>query len=478
MPFDPNDPNSVIPPPPDTSQLPDQSAPSQFTMENANQAMTPQVAPPVVAQQGPLKGLLTNFFGGMGRAMMTHAGLDTPEEAQRKQQQQVMQQQLQQSTIQYHQALAKNLNDQNELVPVQQPPNADGTPQEPLYIARRSQAAVVNKQAQLQQVAQFQALNADLRARGIGGQIVNDPITGQPHFQPITNEKQLTLPQQATIQQKKEGKTPSEIRLRMLSDEGDPQATRILAQMQADKIALQKERGVGYALGRAEYTPFETVLPGTNIPTTISNLQALRSGAPKVSIASQQKLGGQYALFNDAYGILDKVDELADKVRLDDPGVSSKVAAGYAALKEPAAKGLTGELLSNIFARQPIYNTMTPDERDLVLTLAQGKAAGTGLRSILGQAGTNEMQQRLDSALFPGGQTAASTAGLKQQTAATRQLLDRFIVGQPQVGLNAPGTRTALQTKRGGGEPTRPPGIPPGYKFNAKGPKGAGWYKP
>lgn len=216
---------------------------------------------------------------------------------------------------------------------------------------------------------------------------------------------------------------------------------------QVSPTSLMMARGQGYALGRAEYTPFETVQPGTNIPTTISNLQALQTGAPKVPLGTQQKLGGQYALYHDAYGILDNIDRLTDKVNLDAPGVSSRVTAGYAALKDPAAQGLTGQVLSNLLARQPINNQLTPDERELVLNMAQGKAAATGLRSILGQAGTNEMQQRLDSGLMPGGQTAGSKASMKQQTAATRALLGRFQVGLPQAGLNAPGTPTALSNQ-------------------------------
>lgn len=207
-------------------------------------------------------------------------------------------------------------------------------------------------------------------------------------------------------------------------------------------------RGRGYAEARAANTPFETVEPGTNIPTTISQAQAIKGGAPKVSITQQGKLGGQYALYHDAYGILDKIDNSIGsnpgQVNLDNKEVSARVTAGYAALKEPSAKGLTGEFLSNYLARQPINANLKPEERDLVLSMAQGKAAATGLRSILGQAGTNEMQQRLDSGLMPGGQTAGSIESVKQQTKAMRGLLGRFSVGLPQAGLNAPGTQSAL----------------------------------
>lgn len=461
-------------PVPDTSGLPAQSAPNQFAMENSSQAMQAQPSPPPVANPSAIKGLLTNFFGGMGRAMMVHAGLPTPEEAAQKQQQI----QLQQQNANSLEGIRTAQQAATELHPYQMPPAPDGTPGEVIQTNAAGIKAIQVQQLKNQSKAQanpLAMLNSQLRARGLGYEIAPDATTGELKLNPLSQE------QLSPIQQGKLEKTPTEMRMRLLSDQGDPQATRILGKMQSDKMALQKERGISFAQGRAQYTPFETVIPGTNTPTTISNMQALQTGAPKVPMGAQTKLGGQYALFNDAYGILDKVDRLADQVHLSDPGVSSRVAAGYAAIKDPAAKGLTGEILSNVLARQPVYNSLSGPERDLVLTMAQGKAAGMGLRGIMGQAGTNEMQQRLDSALFPGGQTAASTESLKQQTEATRQLLDRFIVGQPEVGLNAPGQPSALRTKRGVGgtaEPARPAQVPAGYKFNANGPKGPGWYKP
>ena len=219
--------------------------------------------------------------------------------------------------------------------------------------------------------------------------------------------------------------------------------------------SITKARGIGFAQGRAMYTPFETVEPGTNIQTTISNLQAVNTGAPRIPIGQEAQLGTRYAQFNDAYGILDNIDRLAGKVDLSDNASRARITAGYAALKDPQVTGMVArlagpmasEFMSNYLGRQPINASLKPEERELVLAMAQGKAAGTGLRGILGQAGTNEFQQRLDSGLFPGGQMIGDINALKQQTGATRGLLDRFVVGQPQAGLNAPGAPSALSNR-------------------------------
>lgn len=387
-----------------------------------NLAQQYQNLTPRPASGGPIRRLLQNFLQGGGEALMHSAGVVTPQQQQQQTLQNMVSVQnsqtlneMRQADTAYKQQSLDNLRRQTEAMeqfpmPAQFAqsighPELAGTPMSqkdiPGYIARYQQGAAQQK------VAETNALSKML--------------AGQDK--------------------------PSEIQLIQRANQGDPEAQATLDTLNKNRMALAKERGMGYALGRAIYTPFETVIPGTNIPTTISNMEALKRGAPKISIAAQGKLGGQYALYNDAYGILDTIDRLTYKVNLDDPGVAQRVAAGYAAIKDPASTGLPGEILSTILARQPINAELSDSERDLVLTMAQGKAAGTGLRSLIGQAGTNEMQQRLDSALFPGGTTLASIQSVRQQTAATRKFLDRFSVGLPKAGLNAPGTETALGNK-------------------------------
>src|SRR5882724_8690728 len=86
---------------PDSSDLPIEAPQSELNLQNASQAMTPQVQGPV-GNKSVLKSLLTNFFQGGGEAMMKSVGLETPEEKQQRQ----FQNQITQQNAQSHAQLA------------------------------------------------------------------------------------------------------------------------------------------------------------------------------------------------------------------------------------------------------------------------------------------------------------------------------------------------------------------------------------
>jgi hypothetical protein len=394
---------------------------------------------------GPIRSLLQNFFSGMGQSMMSEAGLPTPYEKQQKAVTGLQGVANAQGMLDLHQQMAS----QYAPVPLV---GLDGKPvtgPDGKVVSIPANHAATWYAGQAAAASRVQAAQVGGAAR-IGAAQIN-----QGMLMPVTEEMRqaLGLPEGTT-----------QIPLKQLN-EAVNSASRPLATIQGanDQFQLNRITGQKTALGvgnprvamiqeAAKYKPFDTVIPGTNEPTTVSVMDALRNHLPHVPEGQLQKLGGQYALFNDAYGIMDKIDGLVGKnpgqVDLSDPTVRGRVTAGYAALKEPASHGLAGEVLSNFLARQPVSASMKPEERELILSLAQGKAAATGLRGILGQAGSNEMQQRLDSAMVPGAQGMASEQALKQQTKAMRGLLDRVSVGQPAVGLNAPGSSTALINKR------------------------------
>ena len=443
------------------------------------QANTPK--PP---SGGPIRSLLQNFFSGMGQSMMSEAGLPTPYEKQQKAVTGLQGVANAQGMLDLHQQMAS----QYAPVPLV---GLDGKPvtgPDGKVIALPANHAATWYAGQAAAGARVQAAEVGthkpINVPGVGAFNWDDqqnkyvPVQGTQGATPTVDHDTATLagvPQLAdqpanaqawsTINKALQAKgyrvqdmgsngTGPNQGMWLLDRAGSPVK-------QVSPNSLTYQRGASFAQTRAAYTPFETVEPGTNTPTTISNLQALRSGAPKVSVTQASTLGGKYAQFNDAYGILDNIDRMVGnkpgQVNFEDPAVRARVSAGYAAIKDPASKGLTGEILSNFLARQPIGASLQPNERELVLNMAQGKAAATGLRGILGQAGSNEMQQRLDAGLFPGGQAVGSNDAIKQQTKATRSLLDRFVVGQPGVGLNAPNTSTSLknnmksQTPQSGG---------------------------
>ena len=461
-------------PAPDESQAAPTPSPENQQIQQVRQNLFDRIqrysTPP--ASGGPVRRLLQNFIGGMGQAMMHDAGLMTNEEQVQNATRALNQIDSTQATIDYHNQLIQQMQQQKMITPTLDQARMMGNEDlagQPMPVSVfNSLTSAASKKGVAQTAAQSREAVAQIN---------------QGMMMPIDESTRvaLGLPEGIT-------ELPLNQLNKAIQAKVRPQATVQGAtdQYQYNRVTGQKtpmhvgNPRVAMIQERARLTPFETVVPGTNIPTTISQLQAVQSGAPKVPIATQQKLGGQYALYNDAYGILDKIDSLADQVNLDDPKVRARVTAGYAAIKDPASKGLAGEILSNFLARQPINGEMTPQERELVLAMGQGKSAGMGLRSILGQAGANEMQQRMDAALFPGGNAIGSKASIKAQTQATRGLLGRLSIGQPQVGLNAPNQPGSLANKAGGGgiEPPRPANVPANYVFQENGPKGRGWYRP
>ena len=433
------------------------------------QANTPK--PP---SGGPIRSLLQNFFSGMGNSMMSEAGLPTPYDKQQKALSGLQGVANAQGMLDLHQQMAS----QYQPVPLV---GLDGKPvtgPDGKVIALPANHAATWYAGQQAAAARVQAadigVHKPITVPGVGAFNWDDqqnkyvPVQGTQGATPTVDKDTANLagvPQMAdqpanaqawsTIEKALQAKG---YRVQDMGSNGTGQnqgmwlldrAGTPIKQVSPNSLTYQ--RGASFAQTRAAFTPFETVEPGTNTPTTISNLQALQTGAPRVPVSQATSLGGKYAQFNDAYGLLDNIDRMVGngpgQVNFEDPGVRARVAAGYAALKDPASNGLSGEVLSNFLARQPIGASLNPNERELVLNMAQGKAAATGLRGILGQAGSNEMQQRLDAGLFPGGQAVGSNEAIKQQTAATRSLLDRFVVGQPAVGLNAPGKPSALSNK-------------------------------
>lgn len=436
-------------PPQQAQQGPSQGGQQPDQIEALKQSLAQQAQPKAQPSGGPVRSMLQNFFSGMGQSMMHEAGLPTEYEKQQKALANYTSLKSAEGLAEMHKAVASQYG--NVQFPI---PDGKGgmttigveAKGVPMLLSRMMQGQTQENVAATKATS---AANVAAINQGGGLQLPVDANTAQLAGEPSLAGTKLGKGGWAMLNSALQAKG---YHVQDMGKDGADGGMWVVDKggnkvNQVSPNSVMVARGQSFAQAKAENTPFETVEPGTNIPTTISAAQALRTGAPKVPLGTQQKLGGQYALYKDAYGILDNIDRLTDTVNLDDPAVRGRVTAGYAALKDPASKGLTGEILSNFLARQPINDTLQPDEREFILNMAQGKAAATGLRSILGQAGSNEMQQRLDSGLFPGGQSVGSKASVKQQTAATRALLGRFSVGQPQVGLNAPGSSTSLQNQ-------------------------------
>ncbi len=446
-------------PPPDTQQLEDLAQQGQQRL--GQQLQVPQQPPPVEPSShrgGIVKSLLTNFFSGAGEAMMKYAGVETPQQYQQRMFTQNIQKQNADSLAALRQMQeeaaggAEITPEMAQAVPDLAPMVGQKAPKQFVDLIGKAITAKIGAKAKVDV--------ANINAGGIGVPVdhttailaempeLEGKLLGKQGWDVIN--KALTAKGYKIQDMAANGTEPHQ-GMWVVDRLGKP-----INQVSPHSVALA--RGAGFALSRAMYTPFDTVMPGTNQPTTISNLQALQTGAPHVNVATAQKIGGVWALYNDAYGLMDQADQYVRQIDLSDSATRARLTAGYSALREPAAKGLMGEFLSNYLARQPINAQLSEAERGLLLTMANAKAAGTGMRSIIGQAGTNEMQQVLDSSLMPGSAALASPEAFMQQTQNMRKFLDRFAAGQVQVGLNAPGAATALSNKgkgEGGGKRIR-----------------------
>lgn len=419
--------NSPQPPPVPQSQ--DLTALAQPTGGQVPQLGAPQAPQQQQQRIQGVKGYLSNFLYGVGEAMKAHAGLET--DAQRQQRE--YNNDLNQRKFSLEQANTQAAITQH-LAAVQQMQSMVTLPngiQVPFAIAQKLYPALVTGQSR-ENVATIQ------QGQGVPVDETVANLIGKPELAGQSVGK-------GTLDNINKALTAKGYKTQDLGNEGMWLLDRAGNRIKRIGNSPSVDRAAAFASSRAANTPFETVIPGTNIPTTISNKQALETGAPKVTIAAQGKLGGQYAVFKDSYDLLNKLDADASKVNLNDPATLARLSAGYSALSEPASRGLIGNMAGYI-ARLPINRSLSNDERQFLIHMGQLKAASTGLRSITGQAGSNEFQQKLDSALAPGPNQASSPQALKQQTQSLREFLNRFSAGQVQVGLNAPNQGTNLQT--------------------------------
>src|SRR6267142_3842699 len=260
---------------PDTSDLPIEAPQSELNLQNASQAMTPQVQAPV-GNKTVLKSLLTNFFQGAGAAMMKHAGLETPEELQQRQfQNQITQQN------------AKSLSDlrdqQGAALQLQPYTLPDGTtlqiPAKSIADITRSQITAASRQGMTPTVITHEIASAIPELAGLEGQSLPKPVMDL-----ITRRMTANIHAQATQE-----KTPTEIALRIRADQGDQQAQRILQRMQRDKEAQRAALGLGRPGGYID--------PNTGELSTATGGQAIARGlvpaAPGAQAMSKQAQFGE-----------------------------------------------------------------------------------------------------------------------------------------------------------------------------------------
>lgn len=408
---------------PDTSGLPDQSAPNQFSMENSNQAMQAPPTPPPVANSSAIKGLLTNFFGGMGRAMMTHAGLPTPEEeAQKKQQIQIQQQ-----NANSMEGIRTAQQAATELHPYQMPPAPDGTPGQ---IIPTNAAGI--RAIQLQQLK---------NAASNGPKMVPIPpefAAQHPELQGVTQIPAALLPYVMPKAGTTTGKPP-----KIQYDQGIP-------------VSVTDPQGNSYDVN------------DPNLPKELKPLTQAALNAHKQHVTEQAQIQarafGQQVKMNDVkqgnltnstktmieaapkvISFVDRIDKLVDAQK-DQLG--------------PAAGRWSEFMAGKVGAPNAEFTKLRTDV-GLMTTLL--------MRMHVGARGGEYIMKHFQDLVDSGKQ---SPENLKAAMAEIRQYAQDVKAEAP---ANSP---AAAVSGSGAAEPPRRAGIPANYKFDPKGPNGPGWYNP
>lgn len=420
---------------PDTSDLPIEAPQSELNLQNASQAMTPQVQAPV-GNKTVLKSLLTNFFQGAGSAMMAHAGIDTPEQAAAKRQQLAIQQQNANSL----EGLRNAQEQSNQLVPYQLPDAPDGTLGEVIHVPQKSLQALA-----VQHMKNVASQPKPINVPGVGAYVWDPQLKD---YKKLEGSGGLEVPLDATSAQlagvpdmagKPLGKQGWGVLNQALQAGGfhvvdmgtnGPDGGMWVVNKGGEKIhqispqSVALARGQGFAASRAAVTPFQTFDAEGNL-RTISNLQAVQSGVP--SAATYQSLYGPT-------GATKTAGQAAG-------AVSSHIPEFKQSVQNLAAKGQLGPVLGRIneFMNRG-YGGSDPDIAAFVTTL---KLLNSGtVRAHFGARGGQQILASFNNIL--------NTAQTPEAIIGSIDAIDSFLKTYGDVGT-LKGPRTTIPSRTSGG---------------------------
>lgn len=214
-------------------------------------------------------------------------------------------------------------------------------------------------------------------------------------------------------------------------------------------------RGESFARNRAEWTPFQTTDEAGN-QVTISNAQAIRTGAPSLST------------WNSVYGPTGSTKSQGQAAG----AVADHIPAFRQSVQNLAAKGELGPVMGriNTFLTEG-YGGDDPDISEFVTTI--GLLNSGAVRAHFGARGGAQILDKFNRIL--------NTAQTPEAILGSLNGLENFLNTYKDVGVAKP-PRTGVPSKVKAAvqaqEPTRPDNVPAGYVYNANGPQGAGWYRP
>ena len=361
----------------------------------------PPSTPQPVANSSAIKGLLTNFFGGMGSAMMVHAGLPTPEQEQQRQQQF----QLQKQQADSMEGLRQAQQAAAELHPYQMPAAPDGTPG---AIINTNAAGI--KDIQLQQLKN--AAKPGLQMSTIGpehAQLLPGIPVGTQVPKALLDKALLSTASRQAIQNNAPEKTPTQIALEVRRDQGDPQAARILDRMQAEKMAQANARGAASQLNR--------VLPVINPDTGEMGFQMAGKAVSQGLAPAVQ--GGQVMSKQAQFGEMKSASsKLRDSIsNLDRDFTPSQIAKLQLAARAPDESVLRTVIDSTLGTEN-----LTPAQQDYVIWLGQMNERLLSLRNVAGMGqGSQDLRSAIQATL-PNLKSGSKEFALKKMDAVDNQI--------------------------------------------------------
>jgi hypothetical protein len=260
---------------------------------------------------------------------------------------------------------------------------------------------------------------------------------GKPHrvlINPITGEQIKDLGEVAATPVK--DTAAISLKRKALSEQlgREPTDAEVDSAIQKDKENLAETRGESYAKGRAEYNTVQVIDTKNNNQMKNITVKGMIDGNKSEpgrylsATAQTSKALQQTAFIQDVQGAAQNTIKALDK--LPDVMFSEKQAAQISLALSHAEQG---GVLSSVF-KSDVAKTLTPEQQDYIISLAQLQENAMAIRSILGAGQGSEDLRAAIWNTVPSAKTPSKDYAKKQISALLSQL-DRIGGGIPDVPL-------------------------------------------
>jgi hypothetical protein len=242
------------------------------------------------------------------------------------------------------------------------------------------------------------------------------------------------------------------------------------------------QRLMGYAVDQNGQLAYMSKADADKIHSTFEEVKATEVNKDRQAIRQLNDVQQNVSRYRTAQNaIKENISPLAASnmaAILSDKGIGAKI--------EPFGVGLDLGQVNDVVTnteKASVWNSLSVPERQLVTSYLRAKSSVIAYQKALTGIGrTNKEQLDIEMQQLPTPYVGASVAN--EQLDAFQENIDRAAEGFP---MNLPGLKSPAQIRKESEnpkasaapakEPTRPSNVPSGYKWDANGPKGPGWYK-